>query len=127
MIIWWFFTNWIAQVVYLLAGLWFLNGLRKVFFKPRIKIVSFTRTKAGEFVDVERQQLAPPWLTLKEVWWRGETYDDFVRETDGLPGDAARFGPDVDLSKMIASALRVKKAREIETEELLKEEARRAN
>lgn len=138
MVIWWFFTNYGTQLIYLGVGLWFANGLRKAIFKSRVRVISFSKTKAGLFVETERQQLLPPWLTFKETWMahpnqaytRGYDryqFTDYIREPDGVAMSDWRFKPfGHPLSNQLTSALNVKKARDDETEELLKEESRRA-
>jgi hypothetical protein len=69
MIIWWFFTNYGMQLLYLGGGLWLLNGLRKAVFKPRLQYVSHQAIKGdGHMVTLKRQQLLPPWMTVEETW-----------------------------------------------------------
>jgi hypothetical protein len=119
----WFFTNYAMQLVYLCVGAWLLNGLRKALFKPRLKILSVSDTGAGTFVEVERQQLLPPWLTFKETWVQES--GDFTREIDGVELSADRFGPTY-LNKQLARLLRAYKMRQKETDELLRQERPRA-
>lgn len=122
----WLLTNTLAKLAYLLVGLWLANGVRKALFKPRLKLISVSKSKAGTFVEVERQQLLPPWLVFKETWFHSlDVYGDsrFRRETDGVSLDADRFGP-VQLERQLAYLLAMNLAREAETDELLKEERR---
>lgn len=126
MIIWWFFTNYGMQLVYIGAGLWFANGVRKAIWRPRFKLFSYSATKAGTFVEIERQELLPPWRALKETWMRhefkdryGQTEFYYSRESDGGTLDDRH-------DRTIERMLKARQAREKETEELLKEERAQA-
>lgn len=92
----WLLTSWPGQALALVAALWFLNGLRKAMFKPSLTYISHQVAKRagwnghdGYFVTVERQQLLPPWLLVKETWFvnmAGTRYPSLVeatRESDG--------------------------------------------
>jgi hypothetical protein len=122
----WILSNNLTQIAYLLGAAYVLNGLRKALMKPRLKIVSVSKTKQTTFVEVERQQLLPPWLTFKETWMKISYYEgcDFLRETDGVTLSSERFGP-ADLSKQLDQLLSIHAARETELQELLREEKAR--
>ena len=135
----WILSNSLSQLLWLALGLYAVNGVRKALFKPRLRVISFSKTKAGEFVETERQQLLPPWLTIKETWMAepNQTYrhdystykfTDYLRESDGVAMSSGRFKLiGHPLSLQLTAALSVKKAREAETDELLKEERKAAN
>jgi hypothetical protein len=109
----WLLTSWPGQLALVILAGWFLNGLRKALFKPRIKIVRLAASRAGTFVDVERQQLLPPWMTFKETWVRDSSGQemDFIRQSDGVRLSSDRFGP-VYLNRLLANQLAVWEAKQ---------------
>jgi hypothetical protein len=104
----WLMTNWLESII----GLWLLNGLRKAVMKPRIRIVRLAKANGETFVDTERQQLLPPWLTIKETWQkvRVDYHTDFVRASDGVLLSADRFGP-VHLHRQLARLVDIAEAK----------------
>lgn len=79
-------ASWFGQLAMALFGLWFLNGLRKAIWKPRVTYVSHRAVpKAGTLLTVKRQQLMPPWMLVEETWLldRGIHYNHATRESDG--------------------------------------------
>jgi hypothetical protein len=67
-VIGWLVFGWPGQVALVVFTAWFLNGLRKVFFKPRLVYVEHQRVTEGSIVSVRRQELWPPWRVLDERW-----------------------------------------------------------
>jgi hypothetical protein len=110
--------NWLLVPV----AIWFLNGLRKAFLNPRIKVLTFTKVPDGYLVNLNRQQLLPPWLMRQETWLVDRYRPSATREGDGRYEDGYenRFPAPSGLACNIAGALRVAIAREQETEELSK-------
>ena len=69
MIIWWFLTNYATQILYLAGGIFVANGLRKALLKPRVTYVGHVKVDKDTYLlEVMRQELMPPWRTLKERW-----------------------------------------------------------
>jgi hypothetical protein len=108
--------NWLLVPV----AAWFLNGLRKALFVPRVRLLQHTKSGPGFLVTLRRQQLLPPWQNLTETWYVLEAKKDCVREGDGRHENGDNANWDSNLALRICCALRVAKARETETEELLK-------
>lgn len=117
--------NWLLVPV----AIWFLNGLRKAFLNPRIKLHLMTKVKDGEyFLEVTRQELLPPWRQLRETWLL-HAHPNCRNGRDGQAtredGKTAPYVPGyMTLSSSLGAALfgtlRVAKARDAETEELSK-------
>jgi hypothetical protein len=124
----WLLSSWIGQLAAVVFAAWFLRGLWKATMRPRLTYISssFARKEHERreyLVSVKRQELLPPWRTLEETWLvviapKG-TADWCAREGDG------KFLPQNDkLSVRLRALVRLAKARESETEELLKAERR---
>jgi hypothetical protein len=82
----WLLTNWITQSLWLLAAIWFANGLRKAVMRPRVTYVTHSNLQGhGTLLTVKRQELLPPWRTLDETWLLVSSRDNktATRESDG--------------------------------------------
>lgn len=118
--------NWLLAPV----AVWFLNGLRKAFLNPRIKLHLVTKTVGGHFVEVTRQQLLPPWKQLRETWFVTGHPEYTLNRRDRMAiregdGRTAPYVPGYmtlssSLGAALCGALQVALARESETEELSK-------
>lgn len=73
--------NWLLVPV----AAWFLNGLRKAALKPRVRLLSYSKAGGVHRLEVERQELLPPWRTLKEVWisTNPNVHEPWRRAVDG--------------------------------------------
>lgn len=92
--------NWLLVPV----AIWWLNGLRKVWLLPRIRVLEVSKfSGGGQLVRIERQELVPPWRLLKETWvrsdgsrsaWVNGSVSDhrrmplFTRQDGWCPGDS---------------------------------------
>lgn len=86
-------TWFIVKLASVIFGLWFLNGLRKVWRNPRFKIVSYDKydsglSKYGDPVvairlNVKRQEFIPPFRVLDEVWMKFDDSSSWKRVPDG--------------------------------------------
>lgn len=67
------------------AAVWVLNGVRKALLKPRIRRVAYSCAGGVHRLEIERQELSPPWRTLKEVWVTSnlKPTNAWARESDG--------------------------------------------
>jgi hypothetical protein len=77
------------QIGGVVFAVWFLNGLRKAIFKPRITYVSHVVIgNKGYFLTVKRQQLLPPWLLVEETWHLDDLgpFPVATRTSDGACG-----------------------------------------
>ncbi len=112
----WLLTNWITQILWLLAAIWFANGLRKAVMRPRVTYVTHSEIDGhGTLLTVKRQELLPPWRTLEEVWLlEGAPKRACTRELDGLE---LRYKHS-DLAERLFGLLTVQEARAKETETL---------
>jgi hypothetical protein len=116
----WLLTNWLTQTLWVLAALWFVNGLRKAILKPRVTYVTHSKVEGhGSLLTVRRQQLLPPWLTVEETWLVGAHGNWATRESDGRRLSSACSEDDGHgLLTKLEGLLTVQAARAKETETL---------
>jgi hypothetical protein len=116
----WLLTNWLTQILCVLAALWFANGLRKAIMRPRVTHVTHSEVEGhGTLLTVKRQELLPPWRTLDETWLLVGRYSA-TREKDGksLDGDPFTLTGGSHLQQNLHGLLAVQEARAKETETL---------
>jgi hypothetical protein len=119
----WLLTSWPSQIALVVFAVWFLNGLRKAFFKPRLKYVSHARIRGNVLVSVKRQQMFFPWQVVDETWLL-RSHREAIREGDGYTVD----GYDrASLAYELWGCFEVAELRGLETDEMLKDEAKHAN
>lgn len=118
-----FGLNWLL----LPLAVWFARGLWVATQRPLLKLVSVSKVSdTAKLVTVKRQQLAPPWMLLDEVYLlrqkirdpRYKYLEEYLepaafRESDGSKADK-------DLTLCLVGLCAVQEAREAETEELSK-------
>jgi hypothetical protein len=115
----WLLTNGIT-VSAIAFAIWFLNGLRKAVFKPRVVYVSHQDIPGeGTLMTVKRQQLIPPWSQIEETWLlsRGLLDDTATRAPDG-----AQLSDNSDRDSLWNTTL-VRSLRNVLRMRLLKEKA----
>ena len=120
----WLLTNWLTQILWLLAGLWFANGLRKAIMRPRVTYVTHSKVDGhGVLLTVRRQQLLPPWLTVEETWLLSVGGHFCTRERDGRTIQNSKWSMDDSghgLAPRLFGLLEVQEVRAKELETLSK-------
>lgn len=126
----WLMTNWLTQIATVAFAIWFARGVWKATMRPRLTYVSHQEVKGhGTLLTVKRQELLPPWRMLEETWLLpGKSYYDqtAIRESDGskIWWDRVLTIGSSNLCHQLYGLHAIKLARDAETDELLKQEAR---
>lgn len=119
----WLMTNWMTQLATVVFAIWFARGVWKATMRPRLTYVSHQEVKGhGWFLTVRRQQLLPPFLRVEETWHL--TSLDHYYSTTTRVSDGHVLTDRTDLEKSLCRLVAIAKARDAETDELLKQEAR---
>ncbi len=112
----WLITSWPAQVAYAALAAWFLNGLRKAVWRPRLTLVSMSSLGGQRWLmTVRRQQLLPPWGVVDETWLLTGSDAAYCEQTGRTAGLYDMGGT---LLQRLVALRKVASAREEETEEL---------
>jgi hypothetical protein len=119
----WLLSSWMGQLAFAVFAIWFARGVWKATMRPRLTYVSHSEVKGhGWFITVRRQELIPPWRTIEETWLTDSlsvSNSTLTRVGDGKV--LYDFGP---LSRSLLQLIVVARARDAETEQILKPEAR---
>ena len=114
----WLISNYAAQAAYVVGAVWFLNGLRKALWKPRVQYLEHAAAGQQTLIKIRRQQRLPPWRSLVETWLING--NEIIREGDGYVLPQPAYGTpwwEDSLWTAIRGCLIVAKARKLETEE----------
>ena len=119
----WLLTNWASQIALVVFAAWFLNGLRKAILRPRIAYVMHSDVKGETLLTVRRQERLPPWRLLEETWLLlPDGRHHCIREGDGKQIQGYNPGGfDSELAYQLHGLASVKRVRDQETAEVLKE------
>lgn len=73
--------NWLLVPVLV----WFLNGLRKATLNQRTRLVSAHEAGGVLRLEIDRQEMLPPWRTVRETWITSklEMHEAWTRLSDG--------------------------------------------
>jgi hypothetical protein len=110
-------TWWLTKVGALVFAIWFLRGLWVATQRPRLKVLSHEDLgKDGIFVTVMRQQLLPPWLSVRETWLVPDSRENCpMRESDGLT-----VQPNEGLGLKLHSAVHAAQVREKQMKDMMR-------
>lgn len=118
----WLMTNWMTQLATIAFATWFARGVWKATMRPRLTYVSHSKVEGhGWFLTVRRQHLLPPFMCVEETW---HLHDLSGYGTTARVSDGHELTDRTDLRHSLANLVLAARARDAETDELLKQEAR---
>lgn len=128
----WLLFGWPGQIALCVFAAWFAWGAWKAVMRPRLTYISHTALERKDSVygkallTVKRQQLLPPFLAKEETWLIDPPHE-CIREHDGEAVNCGGYGNRKALAACLIGCLKVARARQQETDELLKDEKARVN